>query len=91
MILKLGQVPPQVGALDDDKQQLFTFYRDISQNPALIEMTINIQNSVQKVFQGGNLELIHSVVVRKSLLRKPTTKDLFEDLKLKFISGFYWF
>jgi dynein heavy chain len=42
-------VPPQQGQ-EEDQQQLFTFYRDVKDNPALIEMTINIQNGIQKIF-----------------------------------------
>eukprot|EP00397_Hematodinium_sp_SG-2012_P000029 GEMP01000029.1.p1 GENE.GEMP01000029.1~~GEMP01000029.1.p1 ORF type:complete len:4546 (+),score=1158.20 GEMP01000029.1:32-13639(+) len=45
-------VPPQTTT--DEEKQIFTFYRDIYQNPALIEMTMNIQNSIQKVFQVMN-------------------------------------
>jgi dynein heavy chain len=43
-------VPPQPSQ-EEDQKQLFTFYRDVKENPALIDMTINIQNSIQKVFQ----------------------------------------
>ena len=42
-------VPPQPGQ-EDEQQQMFTFYRDVKDNPALFEMTINIQNSIQKIF-----------------------------------------
>ncbi|CAE8670802.1 unnamed protein product [Polarella glacialis] len=42
-------VPPQQGQ-EDEQQQMFTFYRDVKDNPALIDMTINIQNSIQKIF-----------------------------------------
>ena len=36
--------------MEDESQQMFTFYKDVKDNPALIEMTINIQNSIQKIF-----------------------------------------
>ncbi|CAJ1332260.1 unnamed protein product [Effrenium voratum] len=42
-------VPPQPGQ-EDEQQQMFTFYRDVKDNPALFDMTINIQNSIQKIF-----------------------------------------
>ena len=46
-------VPPQSSA-EDEAKQLFTFYRDISQNTALIDMTMNIQTAIQRVFQKMN-------------------------------------
>jgi dynein heavy chain len=42
-------VPPQPSQ-EEDQRQLFTFYRDVKDNPALIDMTINIQNNIQKIF-----------------------------------------
>jgi dynein heavy chain len=42
-------VPPQTGA-DEEQQHVFTFYKAVKDNPALIEMTINIQNNIQKIF-----------------------------------------
>ncbi|CAD7925016.1 unnamed protein product [Amoebophrya sp. A120] len=44
-------VPPPPQQEEDQKLTDFTFYRDIYQNPALIEMTIAIQNNIQNVFQ----------------------------------------
>ncbi|KAF4659064.1 Dynein heavy chain 10, axonemal [Perkinsus olseni] len=47
-------VPTQSTELDEEKALAFSFYKDVSQNPALIEMTMTIQNSVQQVFQTIN-------------------------------------
>ncbi|KAF4706069.1 Dynein heavy chain 10, axonemal, partial [Perkinsus olseni] len=47
-------VPTQSTELDEEKALAFSFYKDVSQNPALVEMTMTIQNSVQQVFQTIN-------------------------------------
>ncbi|KAF4667709.1 Dynein heavy chain 10, axonemal [Perkinsus chesapeaki] len=44
-------VPTQSAQLEEDKALAFTFYKDVSENPVLVEMTMTIQNSVQQVFQ----------------------------------------
>lgn len=38
----------------ENSKTLFTFYRDVYQNPALVEMTVNMQNSIQGAFQVMN-------------------------------------
>eukprot|EP00927_Polykrikos_kofoidii_P034569 TRINITY_DN29308_c0_g1_i1.p1 TRINITY_DN29308_c0_g1~~TRINITY_DN29308_c0_g1_i1.p1 ORF type:complete len:3708 (-),score=892.28 TRINITY_DN29308_c0_g1_i1:94-10965(-) len=35
---------------EEDQQNLFTFHRDVKDNPALIEMTLNIHHNIQKIF-----------------------------------------
>jgi dynein heavy chain len=42
-------VPPQT-TTDEEQQHVFTFYKAVKDNPALIEMTVNIQNNIQKIF-----------------------------------------
>lgn len=44
-------MPAQTAEQDEEKAIMFTFHKDVSQNAALIEMTMNIQNSLQQVFQ----------------------------------------
>jgi hypothetical protein len=39
---------------NDEEKQIFTFYSELYQNPTLLEMTTNIQSSIQKLFQVMN-------------------------------------
>jgi dynein heavy chain, axonemal len=51
----------------------FTFYKDVFQNPALIEMTINIQSNIQNVFQVRGV----CIVLGTQLTYKATYRTCF--------------